>query len=157
VSTFVSYSNYPHLSLSGEFCVAAMEPYSIIHGFSGSSPELSQKRTSSPGAPAPHAKRAKMEPGQGYSKKDKRRRRKKQPITGHSGTTSGLMQDVRSSSLSPEPPLPSASCSAMGRSPPMIVTSSSKAGHIPIRNEHVVEASHTESKVRLSSLFIDSL
>ena len=159
--------------------VLTMEPNPLMSAPSNSSPKSSQKRTSSPGAPAPHPKKPKKDPGQGYSDKNKRRRRKKkQPITRDSGILSGLMQNVRSSSLSPEPPLPSASCStenrlsfmssqsdsllesssispSLDRSPPVVIASSSEvqpATQIPLRKEHAVQVLHCESKVCFSSL-----
>ena len=138
------------------------------------SPKSSQKRTSSPGAPAPPTKKPKTGHGQGYSDKTKRRRKKKKlPITRESGIMSGLVQDVRLSSPSPGPPLPSASStenrpsfissqsgSPLGGSsnppspvcaPPVAISSSS--GAQLVANERVVEALHAESKVRLSSHF----
>jgi hypothetical protein len=129
-----------------------MESYSLARAPSNTSPEFSQKRASSPGAPAPHTKRAKTEPGQGYSKNDKRKRRKKKPIT-RNLASSGQVQDVRFTSLSPEPPVLSSSYSTKDCSPPVPTASSSKAAHMLLREENVVEAPHSESKVRLSSPF----
>jgi len=152
-----------------------MEPSVLTHVSPNPSPKSSQKRTSSPGAPAPYTKKLKMGPGQGYSDKTKRRRKKKKlPITRESGIISGLVQDVRFSSPSPEPSLPSASCSTENRpsfisprsrsllngssnppspvrSPPVAIASSSEAQLVA--NERVVEALHTESKVRISYFF----
>lgn len=151
-----------------------MEPSVLTHVSPHPSPKSSQKRTSSPGAPAPYTKKLKMGPGQGYSDKTKRRRKKKLPITRESGIISGLVQDVRFSSPSPEPSLPSASCSTENRpsfispqsrsllggssnppspvhSPPVAIASSSEAQLVA--NERVVEALHTESKVRISYIF----
>jgi hypothetical protein len=151
-----------------------MEPSPLTHVPSNPSPKSSQKRTSSPGAPAPYTKKLKTGPGQGYSDKTKRRRKKKKlPITRESEMMPGLVQDVHFSSPSPEP-LPSASCSAENRpslivphsgsllggssnppspvhSPPVAITSSSEAQLVA--NGRVAEALHAESKVRLSSLF----
>jgi hypothetical protein len=139
------------------------------------SPKSSQKRTSSPGAPAAPTKKPKMGPGQGYSDKTKRRRKKKKlPITRESGIMSGLVQDVRLSSPSPGPPLPSASCSTENRpsfissqsgsllggssnspspvcAPPVATSPSSEAQLVA--NERVAEALQVESKVRILSLF----
>ena len=151
-----------------------MEPSPLTRVTPNPSPKSSQKRTSSPGAPAPHTKKPKTGPGQGYSDKTKRRRKKKKlPITRESGIMSGLVQDVRFSSPSPEHPLPSASRSTENRpsfissqsgsllsgssnppspvrSPSVAIASSSEARLGA--NERVVEALHAESKVRLSSL-----
>ena len=149
--------------------VVTMEPSPLTHAPSNPSPKSSQKRTSSPSAPTPYTKKLKTGSGQGYSDKTKRRRKKKKlPITRESEMMSGLVQDVRFSSPSPES-LPSASCSAENRpslivphsgtllsgssnppspvrSSPVAIASSSEA------NEVVAEALHAESKVRLSSL-----
>jgi|SRR6266850_21050 len=145
--------NYPQLSPSPTGNLT-MESYSLARAPSNTGPEFSQKRTSSPGAPAPHTKRAKTEPGQGYSKKDKRKRRKKKkPIIRNLGLTSGLVQDVRFTSLSPGPPVPSSSYLTKDCSPPVPIASSSKAAHILLREKNVVDAPHSESKVRLSSPF----
>ena len=151
-----------------------MEPSPLTHVPSNPTPKSSQKRASSPGTPAPYTKKLKMGPGQGYSDKTKRRRKKKKlPITRESEMMSGLVQDVRFSSPSPEP-LPSASCSAENRPSPIVSHSGSLLGgssnspspvhSLPVAiassseaqlvaNERVAEALHAESKVRLSSLF----
>ncbi|KAI0249796.1 hypothetical protein BJV78DRAFT_1224982 [Lactifluus subvellereus] len=87
-----------------------MESLSLTRNPTTSSPKSSGKRTSSPGARTPQAKRPKMDLRQVHSNRDKKRRRKKkkQPMTRDS---SGLAQNECSSSLAPDPPLPSASSS----------------------------------------------
>jgi hypothetical protein len=154
--------------------VVIMETSPLTHVLPNPGPKSSQKRTSSPGAPAAPTKKPKTGPGQGYSDKTKRRRKKKKlPITRESGSgiMSGLGQDVRFSSHLPRPSLPSASST---KNWPSFI--SSQSGSLPggssnppspvcappgaissseaqLVNERVVEALHAESKVRLSSLF----
>ena len=148
------------------------------------SPKSSGKRTSSPGARTPQAKRPKMELRQVHSNRDKRRRRKKkkQPMT---RDLSELSRNECPSSLAPDPPLPSASSSTESRqrlvspqldfllgrpstpapsvnSKPIGVPSSlnnsnrSPGSLASVRQERVIPTLHDEDKVRLPSIFVSN-
>ncbi|KAH9994555.1 hypothetical protein BJV74DRAFT_831230 [Russula compacta] len=112
--------------------------------------ESPKKRTSSPGAPTPHRKKPKMDPG--HSNRDKRKRKKKKrPITRDSGTMLGLVQNVRSSSPALGPPFPSASSSTENRSSSFVPpqsdgpSGSSSAPLPPVRSPSVAGALSQEA------------
>ncbi|KAH9077964.1 hypothetical protein EDB83DRAFT_2347336 [Lactarius deliciosus] len=93
-----------------------------------SDPASSRKRTSSPGAFTPSAKKPKAEPSRGNSDKDKKRkkRKRKQPITRDVEMSSGLTQKDSSPSHSPQSSFPTASSStqmdSVGSSNPNFVS-----------------------------------
>jgi hypothetical protein len=150
------------------------------------SPKSSKKRRTSPDAPTTSAKKPKTDPGQGHSEKDnrrKRRRQEKQPVALDSGAVSEIAQNVLpspASPLTPASPLPSASrltesrqslvpsqsdcpldCSSAPpiHSSPVAMASPSheqRAACTPLRKERVMPISHSESKVRLSSVSVSN-
>jgi hypothetical protein len=143
-----------------------------------SDPASSRKRTSSPGAFTPSAKKLKAEPSRGSSDKDKKRKRrkKKQPITRDVEMSSSLTQK------SPQSSFPTASSSTQmnsagpltpvsgdlppislpDRSPPVESPSTSHHDtsrpdlHGVLQQEIAMQAVHPESKVCLPSLFVFS-
>ena len=151
---------------------------------SPSDPASSRKRTSSPGAFTPSAKKPKAEPSRCNSDKDKKRKRrkKKQPITRDVEMSLGLAQKDCSTSHSPQSLLPTASSSTqmdtVGSSSPVSddlppislpdpsphVASSSPVHHDTdrpecrdaLQQESAMQVVHSESKVCLSSLFLFS-
>ena len=151
---------------------------------SPSDPAFSRKRTSSPGAFTPIARKPKAEPSRCSSDKDKKRKRrkKKQPITRDVEMSSGLAQKDCSTSHSPQRSLPTASSStqmdSVGSSSPVSsdlppislhdssphIASSSPVHHDTdrpercdeLQQESAMQVVHSESKVCLSSPFLFS-
>ncbi len=150
-----------------------------------SDPASSQKRTSSPGAFTPSAKKPKAEPSRGNSDRDKKRKRrkKKQPITCDVEMSSGLTQKDYSSSHSPQSSFPTASSStqmdSVGSSNPDFVSGDLPPVPLPLsppvaspsplcydtgqpechgalKQESAMQVVHSESKVCLPSLFVFS-
>jgi hypothetical protein len=159
-----------------------MESFSLTRDPATSTPKSSGKRTSSPGARTPQAKRLKTDVTQVHASRDKRRRRKKkkQPMTRDS---SGLTQSERTSSLVPDIPFPSVSGSTENcpsfvspqsgsrfegpstpaprvHSKPVGTSSCFNSGNRPpvslasLGQDHVIPTLHDESKVRLQSIYI---
>ncbi|KAH9170512.1 hypothetical protein EDB89DRAFT_1977735 [Lactarius sanguifluus] len=107
-----------------------------------SDPASSRKRTSSPGAFTPSAKKPKAEPSRSNSDKDKKRkkRKRKQPITRDVEMSSGLTQKD-SSSHSPQSSFPTASSStqmdSVGSSIPDFVSGDLQPIPLPDRSPPV--------------------